>query len=229
VRQPPPTSGAPSTTVTDRPDPASVMAAASPLGPDPTTTASIAVTGGCTHEGWSSRTPVLPVHGRPADRWKSARSGLSLAGVRIESAVTSLSWIPSEAVRGGTRVAFDAGFTHYDEPPPDEIEDIEVLRTTDRFRFANVLGAWAEFDGSGAVVDSGYSGGGLMGSTTVALAGLRREFEAVALPDIQAPSRWVTGGPGSPRRRGEGPDCPHRAGSAAAPSSSGRPRWCGPR
>jgi len=107
--------------------------------------------------------------------------------VRIESAVTSLSWIPSEAVRGGTRVAFDAGFTHYDDPPPDEFDDIEDLRAGDRFRFANVLRAWAEFDDSGAVVDSGYSGGGLMGSTSVALAGLRREFEAVALPDIQAP------------------------------------------
>ena len=107
--------------------------------------------------------------------------------MRIESAVTSLSWIPQEAVRGGTRVAFDAGFTHYDDPPPDEFDDIEDLRAGDRFRFANVLRAWAEFDDSGAVVDSGYSGGGLMGSTTVALAGLRREFEAVALPDIQAP------------------------------------------
>jgi hypothetical protein len=107
--------------------------------------------------------------------------------VRIESAVTSLSWIPQEAVRGGTRVAFDAGFTHYDEPPPDEIDDIEVLRTTDRFRFANVLKAWVEFDGSGTAVDHGFGGGGLMGSTTVGLGGLRREFQAIALPDIQAP------------------------------------------
>jgi hypothetical protein len=107
--------------------------------------------------------------------------------VRVEGSVTSLSWIPSEAVRGGTRVAFDAGFTHYDEPPPDVIEDIEVLRTTDRFRFANLLSAWAEFDGSGKVAECAYAGRGLMGSTTVAMAGLRREFEAVALPDLQAP------------------------------------------
>ena len=72
--------------------------------------------------------------------------------------MTSLSWIPSEAVRGGTRVAFDAGVTHYDEPPPDVIEDLEaleVLRTTDRFRFANRLAAWAEFDASGQPVDGG--------------------------------------------------------------------------
>ena len=107
--------------------------------------------------------------------------------MRVEGSVISLSWIPSEAVRGGTRVAFDAGFTHYDDPPPDEIEDLEALRVADRFRFANLLSAWAEFDDSGQGVDYGYSGRGLMGSTTVALGGLRRQFEAVSLPDLQAP------------------------------------------
>jgi hypothetical protein len=115
--------------------------------------------------------------------------------MRTESSVTSLSWIPSEAVRGGTRVAFDAGFTHYDEPPPDVIEDIEALRKADRFRFANVLSAWMETDADGVVTGHGYSGGGLMGSTTVAVAGLNKEFEAVALPVLQKPAEvgdgWV--------------------------------------
>ena len=60
-----------------------------------------------------------------------------------------MSWIPSEAVRGATRVAFDAGFTHYDDPPPDVIEDLEALRKADRFRFANLLSAWMEVDGNG--------------------------------------------------------------------------------
>jgi hypothetical protein len=107
--------------------------------------------------------------------------------MRIESSVTSLSWIPSEAVRGATRVAFDAGFTHYDEPPPDVIEDLEALRDADRFRFANLLSAWMEVDDQGAVTGHGYTGGGLMGSTTAGVSRFRREFEAVALPDIQAP------------------------------------------
>ena len=115
--------------------------------------------------------------------------------MRTDSSVTSLSWIPSEAVRGGTRVAFDAGFTHYDEPPPDVIDDIEVLRKADRFRFANVLSAWMETDGQGTVTGYGYSGGGLMGSTTVAVGGINKEFEAVALPLIQQPAEvgdgWV--------------------------------------
>ncbi len=107
--------------------------------------------------------------------------------MRIESSVTSLSWIPSEAVRGSTRVAFDAGVTHYDEPLPDVIEDLEALRTGDRFRFGNLLRAWAEVDEQGDIARCGYSGGGVMGSTTVRIGRLSHEFEAVALPDIQVP------------------------------------------
>lgn len=148
--------------------------------------------------------------------------------MRIEISVTSLSWIPSEAVRGTTRMAFDKGFTHYDEPPPDLIEDIEALRKADRFRFANVLSAFLECDDTGAITDCGYTGGGLMGSTTVAVGALNKEFEAVGLPIIQQPPEvgdgWVrfvqtaggrTGLPAPP------------GGCGASRSSSGRPRWCG--
>ena len=63
--------------------------------------------------------------------------------MRHESSVTSLSWIPSEAVPGLNKVVFGSGFTHYDEPPPDRIDDLESLRDADRFRFANVLSAWS--------------------------------------------------------------------------------------
>jgi hypothetical protein len=115
--------------------------------------------------------------------------------MRYESSVTSLSWIPSEAVEGGTRVAFDAGFTHYDDPPPGELGDIEELRVADRFRFANVLRAWIDVDGSGQITDCGYGGGGLMGSTMVRLGALHYRFQAVQLPDLQRdPERgdgWV--------------------------------------
>jgi hypothetical protein len=47
--------------------------------------------------------------------------------MRIESSVTSVSWIPSEAVTGMTKLPFEVGFTHYDNPPPDVIEDLERL------------------------------------------------------------------------------------------------------
>jgi len=115
--------------------------------------------------------------------------------MRYESAVTSLSWIPSEAVEGGTRIAFDTGITHYDPPPPDQLGDVEELRVADRFRFANVLRAWIEVDDSGQITDLGQQGGGLLGSTTVSLAGLRHRFQAFALPDLRPePERgegWV--------------------------------------
>jgi hypothetical protein len=88
-------------------------------------------------------------------------------------------------VEGSTRVAFDAGLAHYDPPPPDKLKDIEALRAGDRFRFANVLKAWVDVDRSGRITDFGYSGGGLMGATTVKLGPLMRTFEAVGLPDIQ--------------------------------------------
>ena len=42
--------------------------------------------------------------------------------------VTSLSWIPTEAIQGSQRLAFDSGITHYDPPPPTEGMDVERLR-----------------------------------------------------------------------------------------------------
>ncbi len=98
-----------------------------------------------------------------------------------------MSWIPSEAVTGGSRAAFDAGFTHYDNPPPSELGDVEELRRTDRFRFANVLRAWIDVDESGRITGSGYGedSRGLMGSTTIRLGGLHYCFQAVHLRDLQ--------------------------------------------
>jgi Cyclic nucleotide-binding domain len=107
--------------------------------------------------------------------------------MRYESSVTSLSWIPSEAVTGSSRVAFDSGFTHYDDPPPAEFDDIGELRAADQFRFANALRAWIDVDASGRITDGAYDGSGLMGATTLKLAGLSHTFQAVALPDIQRP------------------------------------------
>jgi hypothetical protein len=105
--------------------------------------------------------------------------------IRHEGVVTSLSWIPSEAIEGAQRLAFDSGFTHYDPPPPSEGLDLEELRVADRFRFANELRAWIDVDGAGRISGCGYLGGGMMGSTTVSLAGLRHKFQAVQLPDLQ--------------------------------------------
>jgi hypothetical protein len=83
--------------------------------------------------------------------------------------------------------AFESGVTHYDEPPPDEIPDLEPLRRADRFRFANRLAAWIDVE-DGRVVGAGYSGGGAIGSTTVRLGQKDlATLEAFPLPDLQAP------------------------------------------
>src|SRR5271157_447796 len=104
--------------------------------------------------------------------------------MRIESSVTSLSWIPSEAIKGlTTRIPFDSGVAHYDDPPPDVLDDVDALREADRFRFANVLRGWIEVQ-DGRVVGWGQSGGGLIGSTTLRLGGRSATFRAVALPDL---------------------------------------------
>lgn len=106
--------------------------------------------------------------------------------MRIEASVTSLSWIPSEAVTGVNKAIFGTGFTHYDDPPPDRIDDLAALEKADRFRFANRLEAWIEVDG-GAIVDAGYSGGCVMGSTTIALGTKQATFAAASFPDIRRP------------------------------------------
>jgi hypothetical protein len=91
--------------------------------------------------------------------------------MRIEGSVTAISWIPSEAIEGLPKLPFDFGVGHYDEPPPDRIDgprDLEQLRDADRFREANLLHAWIEVE-DGKIVNTGYFGGGLVGSTTFRL------------------------------------------------------------
>jgi hypothetical protein len=104
--------------------------------------------------------------------------------MRIQSSVTSLSWIPSEAVAGVNKGMFEMGVAHYDDPPPDVIEDLDALRESDAFRFANRLEAWVEVEG-GKIVNAGYGGGGVMGSTTVRLGGKGVTFAAVELPQLR--------------------------------------------
>jgi hypothetical protein len=105
--------------------------------------------------------------------------------MRIESSVTSISWIPSEAIEGVFKLPFETGVGHYDQPPPDHIDDLEALRVADRFRFANELRAWVEVEDY-RITGYGYSGQGHIGSTTLRLGGRSLTLAAVALPDRQA-------------------------------------------
>ena len=107
-----------------------------------------------------------------------------MARTRHESSVTAVSWIPSEAIEGVSKIPFELGITHYDEPPPDRLDDLEELRRTDRFREANELRAYVDVE-DGRIVDQGYLGGGHIGATTVRLGPAAIRFPAVHLPDIQ--------------------------------------------
>lgn len=103
---------------------------------------------------------------------------------RFESSVTSISWIPSEAIEGMSKFPFELGVTHYDAPPPDRIEDLEALRKTDRFREANELRAFIEVE-DGRIVNHGHLGQGHIGATTVRLGPAAIRFPAVHLPDLR--------------------------------------------
>ena len=118
--------------------------------------------------------------------------------MRHTSTVTSLSWIPSEAVEGISKPVFELGVTHYDDPPPDRIEDLETLRATDRFRFANRLSAWVEV-AQGRIVEAGYADdtGGLMGATTVRLGLGDATFAAAGLSDLRQPVEIENDGTGA--------------------------------
>jgi hypothetical protein len=94
------------------------------------------------------------------------------------------------------KLPFELGITHYDAPPPDRLGEgeLESLRDADRFREANQLRAWVEVD-DGKIVDAGYSGGALVGSTRVQLGPKSLSFPGVTYPLLQEePERgpdWV--------------------------------------
>lgn len=104
---------------------------------------------------------------------------------RLVSSVTAISWIPSEAIEGMSKIPFELGVTHYDEPPPDRITDLEELRTADRFREANELRAYIDIDDE-RILGYGYLGKGHIGATTVRMGPAAIRFPAVHLPDIQS-------------------------------------------
>ena len=106
--------------------------------------------------------------------------------MRVEHMVTTLSWIPSYAVPGLNKAIFESGFTHYDEPPPDALYDLDDMKRDDRFRYANRLHAWIDVE-DGRITDCGYHGGSVMGATTVRVGSkdLAR-FQAVEFEELRA-------------------------------------------
>ena len=96
----------------------------------------------------------------------------------------SLSWIPSEAIKGLVKLPFELGVTHYDSPPPDVVPDVQELIDAGAIRFANVLRAWIDVEDE-KVVDAGHGGRGYMSSTTVRIGPKEVVFQPVPFSDLR--------------------------------------------
>ena len=104
--------------------------------------------------------------------------------MKIESSVTSISWIPSAAIAGVTKVPFEAGVTHYDDPPPDRWDDLDAVVGPEGARFANDLRAWIEVD-DGRITGYGQGGSGRISNTLFRVAGMRIQVEAIGYPELR--------------------------------------------
>jgi hypothetical protein len=104
--------------------------------------------------------------------------------MRIESSVTSLSWIPLGAVEGFNRLSFGLRVAHFDPPPPEALGELNELEATNRFRFANRLEAWIEVQ-DGRIVDAGRSGGGRINVTKVGYGPASITFTPVPFDDLR--------------------------------------------
>ena len=132
--------------------------------------------------------------------------------MRVESAVTSITWIPSEAISGMPKLPFEMGMAHYDEPPPDRIDDLDPLHENDLFREANELKAWIEVEDD-KVVDHGYSGKGRIGITRIKLGPARGRLRRGAVPAASGrAARSATAGSSSSSRPAATWACPRRGG-----------------
>ena len=139
--------------------------------------------------------------------------------MRVESSITSVSWIPSEAIRGITKLPFELKVGHYDSAPPDHIDAATTstaLRDADRFRFANHLAGWIEVE-DGRIVAHGQSGGGVLNNTHMRVGPMGFTFQAHGFPDLRPdPEVGEVVGDVHPDRR-------RAAGDAGAPAGGPRP------
>jgi hypothetical protein len=114
--------------------------------------------------------------------------------MRIESSVTSVSWLPLGAVQALPELAFASRVAHYDPPPPDQLHDPVGLLARDGARLVNELRAFVEVE-DGRVTAHGHLGQGHIGSTSLRLASAGVTFPGAAFPDLRPPPQlgdgWV--------------------------------------
>lgn len=106
--------------------------------------------------------------------------------MRIESSVTAISWIPSEAIEGVTKLPFEAGLFHYDAPPPDHLDEstLDQMHRHDAFREANQLRAWIDVK-DGKIGGYDHAGRSLIGVTRLKMGPLQASFPAISMPVLR--------------------------------------------
>jgi hypothetical protein len=106
--------------------------------------------------------------------------------VRVEGSVTTISWVPAEAVERDARAGFRLGTSRADPTPPADLgPDIDATldALVDRYRFANHLWGFAEFDDDGEARRYGEQGSGRLAHRPV------REGVELAIGTIPMPAR----------------------------------------
>lgn len=110
--------------------------------------------------------------------------------MRVEATVLSMSWIPSDSLKGPLKAGMDLRLSHWDAPLPAEVsggaEAVHELARHDKFRFANLLAGWAEVE-DGRIVDAGYQDSSdlVMGSTTIRIGRIGATFRAASMPVLR--------------------------------------------
>ena len=106
--------------------------------------------------------------------------------MRIESSTTAISWIPSEAIEGITKLPFEAGLFHYDAPPPDQLDEsaLDRLHKEDAFREANHLRAWIDVT-DGKITGYDHAGRSLIGVTRLKAGPFHAAFPAISMPVLR--------------------------------------------
>ena len=108
--------------------------------------------------------------------------------MRVEGSVTTISWVPAEAVERDAKTGFRLGTSRADPAPPADLgPDIDTTldALADRYRFANHLRGFAEFDDDGEVRRYGEQGSGRLGHRT----GARGRTGDRDHPHARAPGR----------------------------------------
>src|SRR3954454_2549643 len=105
--------------------------------------------------------------------------------MRVQATAISMSWIPSDSLKGALKTGMDLRLSHWDPPLPDHVSGAEAVHELcrhDKFRFANLLSGWAEVEGGEIVSHGVHQDSGLvMGATTVRVGPIGATFRAASL------------------------------------------------